>query len=346
MDDTRVHAQLRSVASCRPRRSVSNARLAPGLGTTDAWIQRRTGVEARGVASAEESLDAMAARAAASALERAGLTAADLDFVLAASMSPGPRRQALAELVAERLIRPGCPALDVNAACAGFCYALELARSLVADRAFRAILVVGADRMTDLLDPDDVATAALFADGAGAAVVTAGPDPGIGNAVWGSDTSRRDLIHQDHRAQRRTSAGHAPLTMSGPSVYRWALQELPNLAREAVARAGVALDDLAAFIPHQSNGRVIAALASALELAPEAIVASDIVHSGNTAAASIPMAMERLLHLHPRLGGELALLLGYGAGMSYAAQVVRLPPQPPPTSRNGGPAASETAVRS
>ncbi len=208
------------------------------------------------------------------------------------------------------------PAFDVNAACSGFVYSLALADGLVRAGTCRTVLVVGAERMTDWVDPADEATAPLFADGAGAVIVRAAGYAGVGPVVWGSDGSRASLIAVPDR--------RSPLRMQGPSVYRWAVTELAAHARKACAEAGIAPGELAAFVPHQANLRIVRALAGELGLG-DAAVADDVTDSGNTSAASIPLALARLIDQDRVRAGQPVLLLGFGAGLTYAAQVVACP---------------------
>ncbi|MFC7310345.1 beta-ketoacyl-ACP synthase 3 [Streptomyces monticola] len=323
------HARIRSVAAYRPRRAVSNRELvaAGGLSTSDAWIRQRTGIRSRGIAGSRETLAYMGARAGRLAVTRAGLAAGEIDCVLAATMSHLDAGTSLARAIADRL--PGRPraAMDVNAACAGFCTGLELARCLISGRVYRRVLLVGAERMSDIVDPGDRTTGAIFADGAGAAVIAAADEPGVGVAAWGSSGEGQELLMRAAGPPGRAGAGGRPayLRMQGPELYRWVMANVPEVARTAARRAGVGLDELRAFIPHQANDRMITGLSVALGLPDSVVVARDVIRSGNTSAASVPLAMDGLLAQHPELSGELALLVGFGAGVSYAGQVVRLP---------------------
>ena len=212
---------------------------------------------------------------------------------------------------------PTAATFDLNAACAGFAYSLATADALVRDGAATTVLVVAAEHMTGIVDPDDLGTSIIFGDGAGAAVLTAAPDDGvyIGPPAWGSDGAAADLI--------AIPTGELYLTMGGRQVFRWAVEQMPDLARQACKLAGVSLEDIDVFVPHQANARIVDAVTTALGL-DEAVVSRDVTVSGNTSAASIPIALAKLRERgHHR--GELALLMGFGAGLTYAAQVVRLP---------------------
>ncbi len=316
--------RLLAVTAERPRRSLSNSDLPPTLETTDRWIRERTGIEARGVAAEDETIVDLATTAGAKALAAAGVDPAEVDLVLLASCSLPSQIPGAAPAVAARLGLSG-GALDVNAACAGFCYALGLGADAVRAGTARTALVVGAERMTDWLDWTDRGTAILFGDGAGAAVLTAadgtdgtdGAGDGIGPVVWGSDGASRDLIRVPDFEQR--------LEMDGSAVFRWASTSMAAVAREACARAGVELGDLAAFVPHQANARIVTALVRQLRLDPSTVVADDVAQSGNTSAASVPLAFARLIETGRVRSGDAVLLLAFGAGLSWAGQVVICP---------------------
>ncbi|MDQ3503187.1 MAG: 3-oxoacyl-ACP synthase, partial [Actinomycetota bacterium] len=208
-------------------------------------------------------------------------------------------------------------ASDVGAGCAGFTYALAMAADTVRAGSADHVLVVGAEKMLPLIDPDDRGTAFLFGDGAGAAVVSAAETDGIGPVVWLHDGSGADLLRIDG----------APLSMKmeGRAIYRWATTALPDVAREACARAGLTPAELAGFVPHQANLRITESLVKSLDLPPSVAVARDVVDSGNTSAASVPLALARLHELGQVRRGDQILLLGFGAGLTAAGQVVRCP---------------------
>ncbi|MHB8339656.1 MAG: beta-ketoacyl-ACP synthase 3 [Mycobacteriales bacterium] len=311
-------ARLVAVTAQRPARSVPNDLLPPTVGADDAWIQARTGIRARGVAGPGESVVELAAAAAAKAVAAAGIGPDDVDLLLLASCSQPSQVPGGAPSVASRIGASG-GALDVNAACAGFGYALALAADSVRAGTARYVVVVGAERMSDWLDWSDRGTAILFGDGAGAAVVGAAPpeEDGIGPVVWGSDATGATLIQVPDHGRR--------LEMDGPAVFRWATAKVVEVAREACARAGVRPAELAGFIPHQANMRIVHGAARALGLPAAAVVADDGVESGNTSAASIPLAFGRLLEQGRLSRGAPVLLVGFGAGLSWAGQVVRCP---------------------
>jgi 3-oxoacyl-[acyl-carrier-protein] synthase III len=324
-------ARLLGAGAYRPRRVVDNDEVCAPIEGADAdWVFARSGIRTRRFAGADETVVAMSAAAAGDALAAAGLTVAAIDVVLVATMSADTACPQVAPRVATEL-GTTAPAFDLGAACSGFCYGLETAAALVVAGTARHVLVVGVERMSDLLDPTDRGTAFLFGDGAGAVVVGPGETTGIGPVVWGSDGGQADLIVHAPSDPVGGSAGEGVpgLRMQGPAVFRWASTEIAPVAGKALAAAGVGVDDLGAFVPHQANNRITDALVRALDIPDHVAVARDVTGTGNTSAASVPLALHALLvdgHARP---GDLALLCGFGAGLTYAAQVVELPPVSP-----------------
>ncbi|MCW8103073.1 beta-ketoacyl-ACP synthase 3 [Streptomyces tauricus] len=323
---SRGGARIAGVGAYRPSREVRNDEISGRIKASPQWIGRRCGVTTRRFAAEHESVIAMAVEAGRRALAQGDVKSADLGLVLLATTSFTEQTPAAAPWVAQFLGAPSAGAFDLNAACAGFSYALAQANSLVRAGEVDSVLVVGSERMSDLIDSSDPDTAFLFADGAGAAVVVSADSPGFGPVVWGADGHRhRSGTYSSWPAKASSDTARSVLRMSGLESYRWAATRLPEVARQAVEAAGVQLDDIAAFIPHQANLRIINAVASSLSLSPDTVVAKTITHSGNTSAASIPLAMDDLLTRRAVRSGDLALLLGFGADLAYAAQVVELP---------------------
>lgn len=315
------------IGAYRPHRVVGNDEVAERTGRTPEWIERRTGIVERRYAAADETVADMAVEAARKAAADAGVAPGGLDAVVLASMSGLRQTPGSAAEIADRL-GTRAAAFDLNAACSGFCYALALAASLVRDGSARHVAVIGSDKMTDIVAPEDPSTALLFADGAGAMVVGPREGGGIGPVVWGSDGSRRELIaHSADWLRYRDDPGIAwpTMRMAGPEVFRWAIEEMPDVARRALDAAGVRPDELGAFVPHQANLRMIETVVQRLGLPARVAVARDVVHAGNTSAASIPLAVARLRESGAVGTGDLALFLGFGAGLTWGAQVVRLP---------------------
>lgn len=309
----------------RPARVVTNEEICEVLDSSDEWIQTRSGIRTRRYAAQDESLLDMAESAAVRALETAGVTGADLGTVIVATSTHVQHTPAAAPMLADRL-GSRAAAFDVSAGCAGFCHALSVASDLVRGGNARYVLVVGVERLSTFMDPTDRGTAFIFADGAGAVVVGAADEAGIGPVTWGSDGSQSQVITQSMRCDELDPDHPLVVQMQGTVVFRWAPFAMADVARSAVESAGLAMEDLDAFIPHQANLRITETLARNLKLPEDIPIARDIQDSGNTSAASVPLAMEAMLRSGDVAPGDVALLVAFGAGLSYAGQVVRVPP--------------------
>lgn len=300
----------------QPSRIVTNDELAELVETNDQWIRERVGVVTRHVADTETVAD-MATAAAGKALANSGLTAADIDLVVVATCTSVDRTPNVACRVAAGLGITAPGAYDINTACSGFSYALASVDHAIRAGSARNALVIGAEKLSEFTDWTDRSTCIIFGDGAGAAVVSAADEPGIGPVLWGSVPEKSDVV---------TIEGWRPyVQQEGQAVFRWATTALAPMAREACARAGVAPEELAAFVPHQANARIIDGLARRIGLSPDAVIAKDIVESGNTSAASIPLALSKLVERREVAVGAPVLLFGFGGGLTYAGQVVRCP---------------------
>jgi 3-oxoacyl-[acyl-carrier-protein] synthase-3 len=322
----RVHqggagARVLAFGGYQPTRIVTNDDLSATVDTNDEWIRSRVGIESRRIAAPDETVADMAVAAAGKALAGSGLSPADIDLVIVATCTPEVMIPNTAAVVARRLGISAPGAYDLNAACAGFCYALANASDAVRAGSARHVLVIGAEKLSQWVDWTDRSTCIIFADGAGAAVV--GPveesddlTPGIGPVAWGSDGTMADKIFIKDR--------NSFIFQEGQSVFRWATTALHPVALKACADAGVAPSEIDVFVPHQANLRIIEAIARKLG-APQAKVATDIVHAGNTSSASIPLALSRMIERGELSGGDKALLIGFGAGVCYAAQMITLP---------------------
>jgi 3-oxoacyl-[acyl-carrier-protein] synthase III len=313
-------ARILAFGAYRPARVVTNDEIAQQVDTNDEWIRSRVGIESRRIAGPDESVADMAAAAGGKALAASGLAPGDIGLVIVATCTAEAPIPNTAATVATRLgiVAPG--AYDLNAACAGFCYALATASDAVRAGTSRHVLVIGAEKLSQWVDWTDRSTCIIFADGAGAAVVgpVAEPDapPGIGPVVWGSDGNMADKIAIKDR--------QSFIVQEGQAVFRWATTALHPVAKRACEAAGVDPGELTAFVPHQANLRIIEAIAKKLG-APQALVATDIIHSGNTSSASIPLALSAMIERGEVGSGSTVLLLGFGAGISYAAQVITVP---------------------
>ncbi|EEP71071.1 3-oxoacyl-(acyl-carrier-protein) synthase III [Micromonospora sp. ATCC 39149] len=311
-------SRILSLGHYQPSRIVTNDDIAQFVETNDEWIRDRVGIASRRIAG-DETVSDMAAAAAGKALANSGLTAADIDLVVVATCTSIDRSPNVACRVAAKLGITAPGAYDINTACSGFAYALGTVDHAIRAGASRNAIVIGAEKLSDFTDWTDRSTCIIFGDGAGAAVVTAtadGEPAGVGPVVWGSVPDKSDAV--------RIEGWRPYVKQEGQTVFRWATTALAPLALQACERAGVAPSELAAFVPHQANSRIIDGIAKRLGI-PDAIIAKDIVESGNTSAASVPLALSKLIERREVPSGAPVLLFGFGGGLTYAGQVVRCP---------------------
>jgi 3-oxoacyl-[acyl-carrier-protein] synthase-3 len=309
---------IAGIATYLPARVIDNDELAARTTVTSEWIEGRTGIRSRHHAAPGEDVTAMAVAAGTKAVAASSVDPAEIDLLVLATSTRMLRMPGAAPQVASLIGLGPAGAVDVNAVCAGFCYALALASNAVRLGEARNALVIGADRISGFLTPRRPDAFAIFGDGAGAVVVSASDEAGIGPVAWGSDGARAGVLGMVHEEDGEFIA------MNGPAVYKWSTSTMPHAARRACALAGVDVADINWFVPHQANLRIIDTLARSTGIAPER-VSRDVVDMGNTSAASIPLALGRLSDSGRAQPGDLALLLGFGAGLTYAGQVVRLP---------------------
>lgn len=301
----------------QPQRVLTNADLETMVDTNDEWIRQRTGIATRHIAD-DESVTDMAAGAASKALASSGLTPSDIGQVIVATCSAIDRCPSIAAQVAGRLNIPNAVCFDLNNACAGFCTALATADHTLRAGAAKHALVIGAEKMSDLTDYTDRTTCILLGDGAGAAVVSASESASIGPVVWGSDPTRSTAV-------RLVDDWHPRFSQDGQAVFRWTTSELPAIAAQACTRAGIATTDLAAVVTHQANLRIIESMTRRLDLRDDIVIARDVVDSGNTSAASIPLALSKLAERGELPSGAPVLLFSFGGGLSWAGQVITCP---------------------
>jgi len=321
-------ARMLGIGSYSPARVVTNAEMCERIDSTDEWIRERSGITERRFAAPDETVADMALAAASKALASAGITADQVDCVIVASVTHLKATPSAAAEVSHRLGAGRAPAFDISAACAGFCYGLSMAQDFIRGGSAKYVVVIGVEKLTDIVDPNDRSTAFLFADGAGAAVIGPSDTPAIGPTMWGADGSQLDAITMSGRYEDlrdNDQAEYPHVVMQGQAVFRWAVHDMSIVAQQALDAAGITADQLDAFIPHQANLRIVDAMVRSLKLPADIPVARDIVTSGNTSAASIPLAMDHMLQAGQIRSGGLALLIGFGAGLAYAAQVVELP---------------------
>jgi len=306
---------------------VPNSELVEAIDSSDEWIRQRTGIITRKRASKGVNAIDLAETASLEALKNAGVAASDIDAVIVSTISNVAVTPSMSALLAERIGAAPAPAYDVGAACAGYTYGIAQADALIRSGTAKYVLVVGAEKLSQYVHPNDRSISFLLGDGAGAAVLGPTDDPGVSATVWGSDGSKWDAVGMNATFEEYLDKVKPWPTMrqDGQTVFRWAVWEMAKVAKQAIEAAGITVDDLDAFIPHQANMRIIDELAKQLKLPEHVKIGRDIETTGNTSAASIPLATHRLLEENPEMHGGLALQIGFGAGLVYGAQVVRLP---------------------
>ncbi|MFE7772658.1 ketoacyl-ACP synthase III [Streptomyces sp. NPDC057445] len=332
------YARIMGVGGYRPTRIVPNEVILEKIDSSDEWIRSRSGIATRHWANDEETVAAMSIEASGKAIADAGITAGQIGAVVVSTVSHFAQTPAIATEIADKLGTDKAAAFDISAGCAGFGYGLTLAKGMVVEGSAEYVLVIGVERLSDLTDLEDRATAFLFGDGAGAVVVGPAKEPMIGPTVWGSEGDKAGTIKQTVSWDRYRvgDVTQLPLdangdikfpaiTQEGQAVFRWAVFEMAKVAQQALDAAGITADDLDVFIPHQANMRIIDSMVKTLKLPEHVTVARDVETTGNTSAASIPLAMERLLATGQAKSGDTALVIGFGAGLVYAATVVTLP---------------------
>ena len=320
------YSRILGLGAARGENLVTNDEVAGPIDSSDEWIRQRTGIVTRVRANADTSVIDLAERASRDAIAAAGIDASLIDTVILStftypSMTPGG-----APILADRLGCGTAAAFDISAACAGYCYAIAQADALVRAGQSTHVLVIGAEKMSDYIDPTDRSISFLLGDAAGAIVIGPSDTAGIGPTVWGSKGNGAPLIGMTASwLEFRDGAPFPTLRQEGGSVFKWASFDMPKVAARAIKAAGLVPSDIDAFIPHQANMRIIDQMIKTVGLREDVVVGRDIADSGNTSAASIPLATERLYREGQVKSGDLALQIGFGAGLVFAAQVVVLP---------------------
>ena len=325
--ETVKFSRIYALGAARGDLTVTNDDIAGPIESSDEWIRRRTGIVTRRRASKDLSLMDMAVAASKEAIQKAGIDPSEIGAVLFSTITHPFQTPSAATLLAELVGANPAPAYDISAACAGYCYGIAQADALVRSGMAKYVLVVGGEKLSDFIDPTDRTISFLLADGAGAAIVGPSDEPGISPTVWGSDGSHWDAVSMTNSLlEFRDGESEWPtLRQEGAIVFKWAVWEMAKVAKQALEVAGIKSSDLAALVTHQANIRIIDELAKELELPEHVVVARDIVNTGNTSAASIPLAMHQLLESGAVKSGGLALEIGFGAGLAFGAQVVVLP---------------------
>ena len=321
------YSRIYSLGAARGDLTVTNDDVAGPIDSSDEWIRQRTGIITRKRASKDLSLMDMAVAASEEAIKKAGIDPKEIGAVLFSTITHPFQTPSAATLLADKIGANPAPAYDISAACAGYCYGIAQADALVRSGMAKYVLVVGGEKLSDFIDPTDRSISFLLGDGAGAAIVGPSDTPGISPSVWGSDGSKWEAVSMTSSLLdfRDGTSSWPTLHQEGQTVFRWAVWEMAKVAKEALEVAGIKAEDLSALVTHQANIRIIDELAKQLALPDSVVVAKDIINTGNTSAASIPLAMHDLLESGAVKSGGLALEIGFGAGLAFGAQVVVLP---------------------
>lgn len=321
------YAQITGVGSYMPDRILTNAELEQMVDTSDEWISTRTGIRERRIVAEGETTSDLAARAVRSALDRAHVVPEEVDLLIVGTTGPDYILPSTA-CMTQAKVGLTCPALDVMAACTSFIYGLQLGTSMIESGRAEKVVVVGAEALTRLIDFTDRSTCVLFGDGAGAVVLSAGDEPGVESVVLGADgTGAETLIAPAGGAAKPITheaidAHDQFVKMAGNEVYKFAVRVIPRATEEVLARSAHTLAELRWLVPHQANKRIIDTVEERLGIEDDRVY-NNIAKTGNTSAASIPLALDDLYTSGRLSPGDLSVLVGFGAGLTWGAAVVR-----------------------
>ena len=322
-----AHTRIYALGAARGNQVVTNDDIAGPIDSSDEWIRQRTGVATRTRAAEDQSMMDLAVAASKEAIAKSGVDPNEIGAVILATISFPYQTPSGASLLSELVGAHDAAAYDISAACAGYCYGIAQADALVRSGLCKYVLVVGAEKLSDFISPTDRTISFLLGDGAGAAIVGASDHPGISKTIWGADGSSWDKVGMTGSILdfRDGKTPWPTLTQEGQTVFRWAVWEMSKVAKQALDAAGIEASDLSALVMHQANLRIIDEFAKQMKLPDTVVIAKDIVETGNTSAASVPLAMHRILEEKKVASGGFALQIGFGAGLTFAAQVVELP---------------------
>ena len=322
-----AHTRIYALGAARGNQVVTNDEIAGPIDSSDEWIRQRTGVATRTRAAEDQSMMDLAVAASKEAIAKSGVDPNEIGAVILATISFPYQTPSGASLLSELVGAHDAAAYDISAACAGYCYGIAQADALVRSGLCKYVLVVGAEKLSDFISPTDRTISFLLGDGAGAAIVGASDHPGISKTIWGADGSSWDKVGMTGSILdfRDGKTPWPTLTQEGQTVFRWAVWEMSKVAKQALDAAGIEASDLSALVMHQANLRIIDEVAKQMKLPDTVVIAKDIVETGNTSAASVPLAMHRILEEKKVASGGFALQIGFGAGLTFAAQVVELP---------------------
>jgi 3-oxoacyl-[acyl-carrier-protein] synthase III len=307
-----MNAGVIGIGKYVPERVLTNKELEKMVDTSDEWIRTRTGIEERRIASDDIDTSDMAFYAAEKAIADANISAEDLDLILVATVTPDQPFPSVACILQDRLGARKAAAMDVSAACSGFMYGMITAKQFIETGTYKNVLVVGAEKLSKILDWDDRNTAVLFGDGAGAAVI--GPvseGKGILSFELGSDGSGAKHLYQDEFVQ-----------MNGREVFKFAVRQMGESSLNVIEKAGLQKEDVDFLIPHQANIRIMEASRQRLDL-PEDKMSYTVKKYGNTSSASIPMALVEEVENDKIKDGDLVILVGFGGGLTWGAVALR-----------------------
>ena len=331
MSSAELSVFIRAIGVHTPERKLTNAELSTMVDTSDEWIKTRSGIAERRIAAPGENPSDMGAKAAANALERAGLTPADVDLLIVATMTPDVPFPSTACLLQAKLgLRRDIPCFDVSAACSGFVYALQVAKDMMRSGAYRRTLVVGAEKLSSVVDWSDRTTCVLFGDGAGAVLLETTPEKNVGllGNLLGADGNNAELLHCAGGGSAAPATadslrdGKHFLRMNGKEVFRHAVRVMAESCERVLAKCDVKSEQVAWFIPHQANSRILEAVASQLNVGMDRFP-SNLERYGNTSAASIPLALEEAWKDGKIKHGDLVLIVAFGAGLTWGATLLR-----------------------
>jgi 3-oxoacyl-[acyl-carrier-protein] synthase-3 len=319
-----MYSRIIGTGKYLPEKILTNFDLEKMVETSDEWIRTRTGIEHRHIAADDEATSDLAYRAALAAIEDAGLTAADIDFVVVGTTTPDLIFPNVACLLQEKLGIRGGPAFSIEAACTGFLYSLVVADQFVRSGQAKRALVIGAETMSRIIDWTDRETCVLFGDGAGAVILEAAAEPGIIYSTLGADGRYRELLYASSgvSTRHREAGDLAALRMKGNEVFKVAVKTLENLVDDVIEKNNLEKGQIDWLIPHQANIRIISATAKRLQMPMERVILTVQTH-GNTSAASVPMALDTAIRDGRIKRGDLLLLEAFGGGFTWGASLVR-----------------------
>lgn len=321
---------IKGIGVYAPENCVTNDALAQTVDTSDAWIRSRTGISERRIAPEGLNTSDMAARAGENAIKNAGLNKEDIDLLIVATMSSDLPFPSTACLVQHKLGLNQVMSFDISAACSGFPYLLQIGKQMVSSGAYRNALIIGAEKMSNVVDWQDRATCVLFGDGAGACLLSqsAEPNTGIIDCILGADGSNTDLLHMPAGgtalppSQHTLEARQHYLKMNGKEVFKIAVRVMGQTTQAIMSRNHLTPDDIACVVPHQANIRIIDAIVSRLEV-PKDRFLINVDRFGNTSAASIPIALEEAYRAKKFKPGDYVLCVAFGAGLTWGATLIR-----------------------